>query len=131
MSDEKHEHTDIRFLAGFFIGGLIGALVIFFLGTKDGKKIGNLLEGKGKDILDDLEGQLEELEKKGKEIVKDGEKIKDQVVEQMEEKKEELTGKAAEKLNDALSKIEEVQEKGLHTTVSIRKRIFKNAPKRK
>lgn len=131
MSESQHHDKDIRFLAGFFIGGLLGALVIFLVGTKEGKKYAHLLSGKGKDMLGDLEGQLEELEKKGKELVKQGEAIKDQVIEQVEEKKEELSEKAAEKLDETLAKIEEVQEKSLQTTANIRKRLFKNAPKRR
>src|SRR5438132_1546504 len=100
MSDEHHHDKDIRFLVGVFVGGLIGAIVIFFLGTKEGRKMGKLLEGEGKDLLGDLEGKLEDLEKKGKELVKQGEAIKEQVIEQVEDKKEELTQKTAEKLDD-------------------------------
>ena len=63
----SEEHRDGKFWFGFFMGGLIGAIVLFFLGTKEGKRTGKLLEDKGKDLLDDLEGKLEDLEKKAKE----------------------------------------------------------------
>ncbi|OGG11663.1 hypothetical protein A2Z00_01635 [Candidatus Gottesmanbacteria bacterium RBG_13_45_10] len=130
MSDEGN-HGDLRFLMGLFLGGLIGALVIFFLGTKEGRKAGKLLEEKGKDVLDDVEGQLEELEQKGKEIVKQGEKLKDQVVNEIEEKKEVIAQSTAEKLDTALAHIEELQEHGRDTTADLRRRLFKNIPKRR
>jgi gas vesicle protein len=129
MSEERHG-TDIKFLAGFFIGGLIGALVIFFLGTKEGKKAGRLLQQKGEDVLGELEDQVEELEQKGKDLLKHGEEIKEQVIEKIEDKTEEFTETASRKLDSALAHIEEIQEHGRETTASIRKRLFKNLPKK-
>jgi len=129
MSEERHG-TDIKFLAGFFIGGLIGALTIFFLGTKEGKKAGKLLQKKGEDVLGELEDQVEELEQKGKDLLKHGEEIKEQVIEKIEDKTEEFSETATRKLDSALAHIEEIQEHGRETTASIRKRLFKNLPKR-
>ncbi len=127
---EEHHGTDVKFLAGFFIGGLIGALTIFFLGTKEGKKAGKLLQQKGEDVLGDLENEIEVLEQKGKELAKHGEEVKDQVIEKLEERSEELTESATKKLDSALAHIEEIQEHGRETTASIRKRLFKNLPKK-
>lgn len=109
MSDQ-HE-TNGKFIAGFFIGGLIGALILFFLGTKEGKKTSQMLEKKSQDLLDDL------LDKK------------EQIVEKLEEKKDDLTESAVDKLDDALSQIEDLQEKSMKTTANLRK-VFKNLPKK-
>jgi gas vesicle protein len=127
---EEHHGTDIKFLAGFFIGGLIGALTIFFLGTKEGKKAKLLLEKKGKDVLENLEDEIEVLEQKGKELAKHGEEVKEQVIEKLEDTTEELSESATKKLDSALAHIEEIQEHGRETTASIRKRLFKNLPKK-
>lgn len=127
---EEHHGTDIKFLAGFFLGGILGALIIFFLGTKEGKKAGKMLRQRGEDVLDELEDQVEELEQKGKELVKQGEEVKEQVMEKLEDKSEELTETATKKLDSALAHIEELQEHGLDTTSSLRKRLFKNLPKK-
>lgn len=124
MSENEHHHGDFRFFLGFFIGGLIGAVVIFLLGTKEGKKTGRLLEEKGKDILDDLQDKVGELEKKSKEI-------KEEVVDRLMDKKEELTQSASERLDDALAHIEKMQEQGRETTAQLRKNFFKNLPKRR
>jgi gas vesicle protein len=129
MSDERHG-TDVKFLAGFFIGGLVGALVIFFLGTKEGKKAKDILQKKGKDVFTDLENEIEVLEQKGKELAKHGEVVKEQVIEQLEDKSEELSESTTQKLDSALAHIEEIQEHGRATTASIRKRLFKNLPKK-
>lgn len=130
MNDQGHAHRDGKFWVGFFIGGLLGAILLFFLGTKEGKKTGKLLEHKGKDILDELGEKLEALEQKGKELAKQGEAIKDDVIEHLENKKEQLTDRASEKLESALTHIEKLQEEGLETTKTLRRRIFKNLPKK-
>ncbi|MDP1722827.1 MAG: YtxH domain-containing protein [Candidatus Gottesmanbacteria bacterium] len=127
---DKSNH-DNRFWFGFFIGGLLGALLLFFMGTKEGKKTGKVLEEKGKDLLEELQEKLEEMERRGKELVKQGEEIKEQVVDEIKEKKEDLTDAAAEKLDTALAQIEKLQEQSVETTKHIRQRFFKNTPKRK
>ncbi len=119
-----------RFILGFFMGGLIGALVIFFLGTKEGQKTGKMLKRKGEDMLDDVQDKIEELEERGKDLAKQGEEIKEQVLENLEEKKDTVTHATAEKLDTALAHIEELQEHGRQTTASLRKRLFKNLPKK-
>jgi len=123
------DHRDFKFWVGFFIGGLVGAAVIVFLGTKEGKKLGNLLEKKGKLALDELEDKVDELKAKGEELVKKGEEIKEQVLEHVEEKKETLTEEATKRIETALASVEQIQAQGLSTTSNLRKR-FKNVPKR-
>ena len=130
MSDD-HGRADAKFLVGLFLGGIVGALIIFFLGTKEGKKAGKLIEEKGKAALDDLHGAVDELQQKGKELVKQGEVIKEKLVENIEQSKDELTQATTEKLETALSKIEELQEQSMTTTAEIRKRFFKNIPKKR
>jgi len=127
---EEHGGSDIKFLAGLFIGGLLGAATIFFIGTKEGKKAGKFLKQKGEEVIGELEDQVEELEQKGKELVKQGEVVKEQVMEKLEDKSEELSETATKKLDSALAHIEELQEHGRDTTASIRKRLFKNLPKK-
>lgn len=128
MSDNNN--SDGKFLFGFFIGGLIGALIIFFLGTKEGKKTGKLLESKGRDLFDDLEEKLDELQEKGKELVRQGEAMKEKVLDSLDEKKDEVTEAAAEKIDMALAHIEKMQQQGAETTATLRKK-FKNLPKKR
>jgi gas vesicle protein len=128
---EDHGRADAKFLFGLFLGGIIGALIIFFLGTKEGKKAGKLIEEKGKEALDDLHGAVDDLQKKGKELVKQGDVIKERLVENLEHSKEELTEVTTEKLESALTKIEQLQEQSMTATAEIRKRFFKNIPKKK
>ena len=113
MSEEQPR--DLRFWVGFFIGGLLGAIVLFFMGTKEGKKTGKLLEGKGEDILDDIRNRLTSVVREGKQ--------------QIEEKKEVVVKSATESIDTALAHIEELQERGRQTTATLRKQ-FKNLPKR-
>ena len=121
---EDNSHGDLKFLLGLFIGGIIGAVIIFFLGTKEGKKTTKILEEKSKDIVDDIEEKVMDLEEKGEEI-------KEKVFEQIEEKKEVVTQDATEKLDSALAHIEKIQEEGIQTTAELRKRLFRNIPKKR
>lgn len=106
MSEERSH--DLRFWVGFFIGGLLGAIVLFFMGTKEGKRT-------GEDLLDDIRDKIEGVVKKGKE--------------QIEEKKEVVVKSASESIDTALAHIEELQERGRQTTATLRKQ-FKNLPKK-
>lgn len=124
------ERKDGKFLLGFFVGGLLGALIIFFLGTKEGKKAGKLLEDRGRNLLGELEDKLTELERKGKDLVREGEELKEQVVEHLEERREDFTQETTKKLDSALAHIEALQEHGRETTSNLRKRLFKNIPKK-
>ncbi len=126
----EHEHGDIKFWVGFFVGGLLGAVILFFMGTKEGKKTGQMLEEKGQDFLDEFESRLKDLEKKGKELAKQGEDIKEQVVEQIEDKKDEVSHDAVKRLDSALAHIEALQEHGRETTADLRKKLFKNIPRK-
>lgn len=130
MNMSENQNADGKFLFGFFIGGLLGALVIFFLGTKEGKKAGRDLERRGKDILDELEDRLDELQSKGKDLVRQGEKIKEHMMDTIEDKKDEMSESAVERIDTALAHLEELQQQGAETTATLRKR-FKNLPKRK
>ena len=128
---EENSHGDLKFLLGLFIGGIIGAVIIFFLGTKEGKKTGRMLEEKGKDLVDVVEEKVMEIEENGEELLKQSEIIKENVVAQIKEKKEELTQTTSEKLDTALAHIEEMQEQGAATTAELRKHLFKNIPKKR
>lgn len=127
MSDEQKK--DGRFTLGFFLGGLLGAITMMAIGTKEGKKVRKELGEKGKDILDDITGRLQELQEKGEELLQTGENIKETVETQLEEKKDTLTREATKKIDTTLSHIEALQERGRHTTATIRKK-FKNLPKK-
>ncbi len=129
MSEENHRGADWKFMLGFFIGGLLGALVIFFIGTKEGKRAGKLLERKGKEVADDVMDRLDELEEKGKDLIEKGEELKSQVLDTLDEKKEQLTEEAVKRVDTALSHIEAIQERGRETTANLR-RQFKNLPKK-
>lgn len=129
MSDASHQR-DLKFLFGFFIGGFLGALTLFFLGTKEGENTRKLLEDKGGDLFGELKTRIAELEMQGKELVAKGESIKDELITQIEEKGEALTEEASEKLDTTLAHIEALQEHGRETTSNLRKQLFKNIPKR-
>lgn len=127
---ENEHHGDFRFWVGFFIGGLIGAVVLFFVGTKEGKRTGKLLEKKGKEALGDLEEKVEDLQEKGKELLKEGDRLKEEVLDTMNDQKEELTGEVKKRLDKTLETLEEAQKESLSATTTLRRKHFKNLPKK-
>lgn len=126
----EHRGPDIKFILGFFLGGIIGAITIFLIGTKEGKKTTKILQQRGSDFVDELQDKLNDLEEQGKELIKKGEALKEKVAEQIQEKKDEMSTETAKRVDSALSHIEDLQERGRQTTANIRKKLFKNIPKK-
>ncbi len=126
----EHRGPDIKFILGFFLGGIIGAITIFLIGTKEGKKTTKILQQRGSDFVDELQDKLSDLEEQGKELIKKGEALKEKVAEQIQEKKEEMSTETVKRVDSALSHIEDLQERGRQTTANIRKKLFKNIPKK-
>lgn len=129
MSEEHRQ--DPRFWFGFFLGGLLGAIVLFFVGTKEGQKTGKKIRETGEDFVDDLQGRLEDLKQKGRELAEESETLKEELAVKIGQEKEKLTEDVTKKLDDVLTHIEAIQERGRRTTASIRKGLFKNTPPKK
>lgn len=127
--NNDHNHGDGKFMFGLFLGGLLGALTVFFAGTPEGKKAGKAIGKKGRELLDDVVDHVEDLEERGRDLLKEGEALKEQLKEKLEEKKEELTSEAVEKIDRVLENFESFQQKGIETTENLRKQ-FKNLPKK-
>jgi gas vesicle protein len=121
MSD-YHDH-DGKFFFGFFMGGLLGALTIFFLGTKEGQKAKKILKAKGEDLLEEIDEKLDELSHKGEELAAQGDVMKEQVLEALADKKDEVTQMAVEKIDKTLSKLETLQQKGIESTEALRQKV--------
>ena len=120
---------DNKFWFGFFFGGLIGAIILFFLGTKEGQKMGKKFHTSGEDLIGDIQDRLEDLKKKGRELAQQSEQLKSSVLETVDGKKEKLTEEVTGKIDTALAHIEEIQERGRNATASLRK-AFRNVPKK-
>lgn len=109
---ENERQSGNGFWMGFFVGGLAGAVLLYFLGTKEGKKLAEELKGKGGELLDQLGEEIEDLEGKAVEV------------------KEKIGGQAMDKLDEALIKLEEKQDLAREATSNFRKRFFlKNGKK--
>ena len=122
-------NSDGKFIFGLFLGGLLGALTVFFVGTPEGKKAGKAIGKKGKELLGDLEDRVDDLQERGRQLLEQGEVLKEELREKLEEKKEELSAEAVEKIDRALENFESIQHKGIETTENLRKQ-FKNIPKK-
>lgn len=131
---EHERRPDGLFWIGLFLGGVIGALIIVLMGTDKGKKLLRQLQDDSGDFFDarrsDIEKKVAELEEKGAELVEQGKAIQEEVMESVREAGAGVGKDAAERVDEALSHIEKLQERGRKNTADLRKRLFKNIPKK-
>ena len=141
MQEQTNTRHDNQFWIGLFLGGLIGAFLIVLLGTEKGKKLAKKLQEEGLDFWDDarekieekvgeLEGKGEELVEKGKELIAESKVLEEKVLEKAIEVKETATQQATTTAYDTLSHIEAIQERGRQATAELKKRLFKNIPRK-
>lgn len=62
MSDHHHHNSGSGFLNGLVLGALVGAGLVFFLGTKRGKELTEEIKEKGLSVFDDFEEVFSEIE---------------------------------------------------------------------
>jgi len=121
----SEEHKPNFFWFGFFIGGLVGAFVIFLLGTKEGKKLAEKLQEKGELFEEDIEEKVLKLQKKGEDLVNEANKVKKRMIRSIEEKKEEASDTLVSKMDEAFTKITDLQKKGVEITEEVHQKYFK------
>ena len=127
---ENEKDKDGKFFAGFLLGGILGALLIFILGTKRGKKLAEKLVEKAKDYEDDIDEKLEVVKEKGEDLLKEARKAKKGVFKDINKKQKNISGLIADKTDSVLTKIEDVQKKGIKLTRDVHGRFFsKNGKK--
>ena len=117
------------FFEGLATGLVLGVSAYVFLGTDEGKKLKKNLQKKAGPYLDDFEEVLEELKDQSGNLLQKAEEVKDSLEEKLEETTSQVVPAVAEKLDDSLSHIEMLQERGRKATASIRKKFFKNIKK--
>lgn len=128
MSENKNNSGN--FWLGFFLGGLIGAFIIFLLGTKQGKKILEEIVEKAETYEEELEEKISELQKKGEDLLEEAQEVKERVVKEAETGKKAISDSLASKIDLTLSKIEDIQKKGVALTEEVHHHYFKKNGKK-
>jgi len=134
---QSRPHNNV-FWFGMFLGGLLGALLILVLGTEKGRKLAQKLQKEGLEFLsaakdtigDQVEEKVEVLREKSAELIEKGKEIEAEIVEAMGEAKADLSEAAVEKVDESLAHIEELQQHGRQSTQELRKKLFKNIPRK-
>ena len=103
----KKQNAD-GFFKGFLLGALIGAGVVYFSATEEGKKNKEKIKKKGLEILKDLDKIADDLEDKGTNWVK---KVED-FSHQAKDKAELYSDKTKEKIAQSLDNIGIIQQRG-------------------
>lgn len=127
MNNEKGNNN---FWVGFFLGGLVGAFIIFFLGTKQGKKLADQLIEESEEYEEELEEKIAILQQKGEEFLKEAIGVKEKVTREVEIGKRTVTESLAQKMDAALTKLEDVQKKGVALTEDVHHHYFKRNGKK-
>lgn len=123
MNDNSHKSGN--FWLGFFLGGLIGAFIIFVLGTKEGKKISQFLEDEEKDVRNKIDDKIHTLKTKGEQYLEEAGDLQKKVKQEVVADAKTVSQTIVDKLDDSLGQLQEVQKKGAELTAEVRNRFFK------
>ncbi len=127
MNNDKGSNN---FWVGFFLGGLVGAFIIFLMGTKQGKKLADQLMEEAESYEEELEEKVAKLQKKGEEFLAEAKDVKEKIVKEVVDGKKEVTEGLVTKMDEALTKLEDVQKKGVAMTEEVHHHYFKKNGKR-
>ena len=114
-----------NFWMGFFMGVILGGIIIFLAGTKKGKKLLEKLLDQAEIYEEELEEKLENLNKRGEEFLKEAQAVKDKVIHEVDSDKKVLSSTLISKMDQTLSKIEDIQKKGVALTEDVHHRYFR------
>jgi len=127
MNNGKEQNGNFWF--GFFFGGLIGAFIIFILGTREGKKLAKKLGDRVEDYEEDLEQKVAKLQRQGEDFLEQAKDVKARISEGLVDQKQEIAENIISKVDQTLTNIEEIQKKGVDLTEEIHNRYFKKNAK--
>lgn len=120
-----NNHKGGKFWFGFFLGGLIGAFIIFILGTKEGKKLADKLLEQAEDYEEELEEKVEKLQQRGEALLAETEKVKEKITKEVETGKKAVSQALVSKMDQALTTIEDLGKKGVAITQDVHHRYFR------
>lgn len=121
------EQKQNNFTLGVLLGAIVGAGVVYLLTTEEGKKISKKIKKEAGPFLEDLVSDLEE---KSEELAAKAEEVKEEVAERIEDAKETVSEEVGEKLDESLSRIAQLQERGRQAVSSLRTpKLFKGIKK--
>jgi gas vesicle protein len=122
-----------KFLIGFLFGGFLGTILIFLLGTKEGKQLADKILEKLESTEENLETKVSKLQNTGDkltgEIIKEAEIVKDKIISGLKQEKQTSHDKFVPKVEKVLSRFERLQKKGIKLTQDTRKKFFKKGGK--
>lgn len=126
MNNEKKGN----FWVGFFIGGLLGAVLIFLLGTKEGKRVAKKIMDQGELFEEEIEEKISNLQKKGEALLSEAEGMKERVFKEVVEGKKAVSQQLMGKVDKALSDLEDLQKKGAAVTQDLHHKFFRKNGKK-
>jgi len=125
MSECGGKESGGNFWLGFFLGGLVGAFIIFVLGTKEGRKIAEKLVEQAEIYEEELEEKVAKLQKHGENLLEEAKAVKEKVAKEAAGGKKSISNKLVSKMDETLSKIEDIQKKGVELTREVHRNYFK------
>lgn len=124
MSDEKNDGS---FFLGIILGGVIGGIIIFILGTKEGKKLLEKVIDHVENPGDDLEKEIGKLESKGRQFLKDASDISKKI----KTGNETISQIISSKIDSALKRGENIRNRDIKPVNEVKpRRTFKKNGKK-
>ena len=123
MNDNSHKSGN--FWLGFFLGGLIGAFIIFVMGSKEGKKISQFLEDEEKDVRNKIDDKIHTLKTRSEKYLEEAGNLQKKIKQEVAAGTQTVSQTLVERLDDSLGQLQEVQKKGVELTAEVRNRFFK------
>jgi gas vesicle protein len=125
MSECCSKENSGNFWLGFFLGGVVGAFILFVLGTKEGKKIAEKLIEQAETYEEELEEKVAKLQKHGENLLEEAKAVKEKVTKEVTGGKKSISNKLVSKMDETLTKIEDIQKKGVELTREVHRNYFK------
>jgi len=117
-------------LKGLLWGILLTIGALIFFETERGQKLKKKLKEEEIDLLEDLPGLIDKLEEKSEEWVNEASNLEKDLKEKTVEVGQSLAEEVGEKLDVSLGHIAALQEHGREITGGLKRRLFKNIPKK-
>lgn len=115
---------------GLVWGFLLAVATLILLESEKGSKLKAKLKEHGDELLDRLPDLLDDLEEKSEGWIKEAGKLEDKIVGKAVELESELKEVSGRKSGASLGHINAIQEHGRQLTTGLKKRLFKNIPRK-
>lgn len=113
------------FLAGFFIGGLTGAITALLLAPQSGEETREAIKTKSIELRDKAVASADEVRQQMEKIALDAQKLADELSAQAQKTSQELQQKGRVILDEQKARLDQARKAGQEATETLKKKLSK------